>query len=245
MTRRWREMDSNHRYRIRNNPFGYPVRSRPHRRRGSRRGGGSGSFRLAHRQAGRALRARRLGPQERRTRPHHRPADRRDYGHSSVGRSLRRLARRRVRIAGPGRDQRCRRHRAGPASRRNRTFGDRPTSDLGAYDLYLRALPMLARISKEGLSEAARFLEQAIARDPGYGPALAFAAICHQRLATVGSPTLSLWDRSPLRSPDSGGSTRHTMPCAGRSSDRPTGRFRHQPRPGPGCKAGPFGRRLH
>ena len=28
LTRRWREMDSNHRYRIRNNPFGYPVRSR-------------------------------------------------------------------------------------------------------------------------------------------------------------------------------------------------------------------------
>ena len=27
-TLRWREMDSNHRYRIRNNPFGYPVRSR-------------------------------------------------------------------------------------------------------------------------------------------------------------------------------------------------------------------------
>src|SRR6266404_5433433 len=27
-TQRWREMDSNHRYRIRNNPFGYPVRSR-------------------------------------------------------------------------------------------------------------------------------------------------------------------------------------------------------------------------
>ena len=62
----------------------------------------------------------------------------------------------------------------------------RPTSDLGAYDLYLRALPMFARISKEGLSEAARFLEQAIARAPGYGPALAFAAICHQRLATDG-----------------------------------------------------------
>ena len=28
LTPRWREMDSNHRYRIRNNPFGYPVRSR-------------------------------------------------------------------------------------------------------------------------------------------------------------------------------------------------------------------------
>src|SRR4029077_12876758 len=28
------------------------------------------------------------------------------------------------------------------------------------------------------------------------------------------------------------------------SSDRPTGRFRHQLRPRPGCEAGPFGRRL-
>jgi hypothetical protein len=28
------------------------------------------------------------------------------------------------------------------------------------------------------------------------------------------------------------------------SSDRPAGRFRHQPWPGPGCEAGPFGRRL-
>src|SRR5262249_16045917 len=48
------------------------------------------------------------------------------------------------------------------------------------------ALPMFARISREGLSEAARLLEQAIARDPSYGPALAFAAICQQRLATDG-----------------------------------------------------------
>jgi len=65
----------------------------------------------------------------------------------------------------------------------------RPTNDLGAYDLYLRALPSLARISKDGLSEAANLLEQAIARDPNYGPALAFAAICHQRLATDGWTT--------------------------------------------------------
>jgi len=77
-----------------------------------------------------------------------------------------------------------------------RRSADRPTSDLGAYDLYLRALPMFARVSKEGLSEAARLLEQAIARDPGYGPALAFAAICHQRLAADGwtsDPEASRW----------------------------------------------------
>jgi adenylate cyclase len=62
----------------------------------------------------------------------------------------------------------------------------RPTSDLGAYDLYLRALPMFGRISRDGLGEAVTLLEHAIARDPRYGPALAFASICHQRLATDG-----------------------------------------------------------
>src|SRR5262249_14717609 len=62
----------------------------------------------------------------------------------------------------------------------------RPTTDLGAYDLYLRAPPMFGRISRDGLSEAATLLEYAIARDPCYGPALAFASICQQRLATDG-----------------------------------------------------------
>jgi len=45
---------------------------------------------------------------------------------------------------------------------------------------------MFVRISREGLSEAAGLLEQAIACDRKYGPALAFAAICQQRLATDG-----------------------------------------------------------
>jgi TolB-like protein/class 3 adenylate cyclase len=67
-----------------------------------------------------------------------------------------------------------------------RRASERPTRHLGAYDLYLRALPMFQRISKDGFLEAVNLLEQAIARDPRYGPALAFASICHQRLAVDG-----------------------------------------------------------
>ena len=55
----------------------------------------------------------------------------------------------------------------------------RPTADATAYDLYLRALPVFYTLTKTGILEALRLLEQAIARDPGYGPALAWAAMCH------------------------------------------------------------------
>src|SRR6266446_3376768 len=54
----------------------------------------------------------------------------------------------------------------------------RPTTDLTAYDLYLRALAAFYPITQEGLVEALRLLEQAIAIDPRYGPALSWAAIC-------------------------------------------------------------------
>src|SRR4029077_1056458 len=57
----------------------------------------------------------------------------------------------------------------------------RPTADLTAYDLYLRAYAMV-RSSVRKVPEALRLLEQAIARDPRYGPALAYAAICCFRL---------------------------------------------------------------
>ena len=53
----------------------------------------------------------------------------------------------------------------------------RPTSDLTAYDLYLRAYAMFWS-SVERIPEALRLTEQAIARDPSYGPALAWAAMC-------------------------------------------------------------------
>ena len=48
----------------------------------------------------------------------------------------------------------------------------RPTTDLTAYDLYLRALAAFFPITKERIFEALGLLEQAIAIDPHYGPAL-------------------------------------------------------------------------
>ena len=63
-----------------------------------------------------------------------------------------------------------------------RRSADRPTNDLTAYDLYLRALAIFYPITKERIFEALGLLEQAIAIDPHYGPALVLAAICHLRL---------------------------------------------------------------
>ena len=57
----------------------------------------------------------------------------------------------------------------------------RPTNDLTAYDLYLRAYAMLWSSARQSL-EALRLMEQAIERDPHYGPALAWAAYCRYRL---------------------------------------------------------------
>jgi adenylate cyclase len=58
----------------------------------------------------------------------------------------------------------------------------RPTTDLTAYDLYLRALVVFFPVTKERLREALKLLDQAIAIDRYYGPALSLAAICHMRL---------------------------------------------------------------
>jgi pentatricopeptide repeat protein len=56
---------------------------------------------------------------------------------------------------------------------------DRPTSDLTAYDLYLRALPHWGSFERDQIVRALDLLEQAIDRDPHYGPALALVAHCH------------------------------------------------------------------
>jgi adenylate cyclase len=61
----------------------------------------------------------------------------------------------------------------------------RRTDDLTAYDLYLRAYAMTLSSTRE-VPEALRVLEQAIARDPRYGPALAWAALCCFRLVGDG-----------------------------------------------------------
>ena len=62
----------------------------------------------------------------------------------------------------------------------------RPTTDLSAYDLYLRAAALFYSIARERVFEALGLLEQAIAIDRDYGPALAWAAICHLMLFTQG-----------------------------------------------------------
>jgi TolB-like protein/class 3 adenylate cyclase len=58
----------------------------------------------------------------------------------------------------------------------------RSATDLGAYDLYLRALAVLFPITKERTVEALGLLEQAIAIDRHYAPALSWAARCHLQL---------------------------------------------------------------
>ena len=61
----------------------------------------------------------------------------------------------------------------------------RPTADLTAYDLYLRAYAMVLSSDRQ-VPEALRLVEQAIERDPRYGPALAWAALCCYRLVGDG-----------------------------------------------------------
>jgi adenylate cyclase len=62
----------------------------------------------------------------------------------------------------------------------------RPTSDLGAYDLYLRALSDYGSLERDRMFRALDLLSQAINRDPGYGPAIALASLVHQQLAANG-----------------------------------------------------------
>jgi adenylate cyclase len=63
---------------------------------------------------------------------------------------------------------------------------NRPTNDLTAYDLYLRAYAM-ALSSTSQTQEALRLMQLAVARDPHYGPALAWAAYCCHRLFLDGA----------------------------------------------------------
>jgi adenylate cyclase len=61
----------------------------------------------------------------------------------------------------------------------------RPTTDLTAYDLYLRAFALVGP-SNQQARDALRLLEQAIVHDPHYGPALALAAVCCTVLVSDG-----------------------------------------------------------
>ena len=68
-----------------------------------------------------------------------------------------------------------------------RRSSDRPTNDLTAYDLYLRALSHWSTYDEQRVLHALDLLGQAVERDPHYGPALALAAHCHLLLAVSGS----------------------------------------------------------
>jgi tetratricopeptide (TPR) repeat protein len=63
---------------------------------------------------------------------------------------------------------------------------ERPTSDVTAYDLYLRALSKAYSWRKEEIIQALHLLGQAIERDARYGTALALAAHCHYALHVNG-----------------------------------------------------------
>jgi len=67
-------------------------------------------------------------------------------------------------------------------------LASRPTAQLTAYDLYLRALSLGLSYEKDQVAQALDLLKQAIERDPHYGPALALAASCHQRFAVMSWP---------------------------------------------------------
>jgi tetratricopeptide (TPR) repeat protein len=59
-------------------------------------------------------------------------------------------------------------------------------SDLTAYDLYLRSLPLVRAWTKDSTIRAMELLGQAVERDPYYGLTLALAAFCRLQLASGG-----------------------------------------------------------
>jgi adenylate cyclase len=54
----------------------------------------------------------------------------------------------------------------------------KPTANLTAYDLYLRALAQSSRYTEEGLAEAIALARQALVIDPAYAPAAAMVGRC-------------------------------------------------------------------
>ena len=69
-----------------------------------------------------------------------------------------------------------------------RSLRKRPES-LDAYDLFLRALAPVNKMHPEANPEALDLLEQAIALDPTYAPALAYAAWCYEQRLLHDWPT--------------------------------------------------------
>jgi adenylate cyclase len=62
----------------------------------------------------------------------------------------------------------------------------KPTQNLDAYDLYLRALPDLYLLTEAGYRQAEALLKRAVELDPGYSQAWAALADCYGRLTSFG-----------------------------------------------------------
>jgi len=67
----------------------------------------------------------------------------------------------------------------------------KPTANLTAYDLYLRALAQSYRYTDEGLAEAVVLARQALAIDPSYAPAAALVGWCRRQQRLQGWGALS------------------------------------------------------
>jgi adenylate cyclase len=67
----------------------------------------------------------------------------------------------------------------------------KPTTNLTAYDLYLRALAQSYRFTEEGFAEAVVLARQALAADPSYAPAAAMVGYCRTRQRVQGLGALS------------------------------------------------------
>jgi TolB-like protein/Tfp pilus assembly protein PilF len=68
---------------------------------------------------------------------------------------------------------------------------NKPTSHLDAYDLMLRAQQLESEFTDDSLAAALRCLNQALAIDPSYAPAMALAAYCY------GERRIQGWTKDP------------------------------------------------
>jgi adenylate cyclase len=62
----------------------------------------------------------------------------------------------------------------------------KPTENLQAYDLMLRALPHFSTGTRDALAEAARLLRRAVEIEPAYAPGLAYLALCQWTIVSQG-----------------------------------------------------------
>ena len=104
------------------------------------------------------------------------------YGFSRLGRHLRWLDGRSIRIARPRNGRNSTNHRSFNSRRRDKSARRIPPRDLNAYGLMMQAYPFVFASFPRAARRALDFLERAIEFDPDYAPATALAAWCHAQL---------------------------------------------------------------